>query len=161
MTLQATVNEQSKKIVVRVEGDRVEATWGEQSLVLEIRQTEPGAYHVIHEGRGVTVTVGENGWVEAGGRVFQTAVADPRDAQASNGGGGRTGQVKLTAPMPGKVIRVLVAPGEVVTAGQGLVVVEAMKMQNEMKAPRDATVLTVKTQEAATVAAGDVLMVLE
>jgi biotin carboxyl carrier protein len=59
--------------------------------------------------------------------------------------------------MPGKVVRVLAAAGEEVQAGQGIVVVEAMKMQNEMKADRAGKVLTIPAQEGATVAAGEVL----
>ena len=63
--------------------------------------------------------------------------------------------------MPGKVIRVLVARNDHVSAGQGLVVVEAMKMQNELKAPRDGRVTTITAVEGATVGAGVTLVVLE
>jgi biotin carboxyl carrier protein len=63
--------------------------------------------------------------------------------------------------MPGKVVRLLVAPGDAVTAGQGLIVVEAMKMQNEIKAPRAGRVLEVRAAEGATVAAGEALLILE
>jgi biotin carboxyl carrier protein len=63
--------------------------------------------------------------------------------------------------MPGKVIRVLIKPGDAVKAGQGLVVVEAMKMQNELKALRDGTVASVSAREGATVTAGEVLATIE
>jgi len=63
--------------------------------------------------------------------------------------------------MPGKVVRVLVAPGDSVEAGQGIAVVEAMKMQNEMKAARAGKVLSVPAKEGATVAAGEVLATIE
>jgi biotin carboxyl carrier protein len=63
--------------------------------------------------------------------------------------------------MPGKVVRVLVAPGDQVEAGQGLVVVEAMKMQNEMKAAHAGRVATVPAKEGATVAAGEILATIE
>jgi len=59
--------------------------------------------------------------------------------------------------MPGKVVRVLVAEGDTVEAGQGLLVVEAMKMQNEIKAPRSGRVVALAAREGATVAAGDPL----
>jgi biotin carboxyl carrier protein len=59
--------------------------------------------------------------------------------------------------MPGKVVRVLVAVGDEVAAGQGLLVVEAMKMQNEMKAPRPGKVLSLSAAEGSTVTAGEVL----
>ena len=63
--------------------------------------------------------------------------------------------------MPGKVVRILVAEGDIVEAGQGLAVVEAMKMQNEMKAPRAGVVKSIKAREGATVSAGEALMVIE
>jgi biotin carboxyl carrier protein len=63
--------------------------------------------------------------------------------------------------MPGRVISLLVDPGQEVAAGEGLIVVEAMKMQNEMKAPRAGRVVAVKTVAGATVSAGDVLLVIE
>jgi biotin carboxyl carrier protein len=59
------------------------------------------------------------------------------------------------------VVRVLVAQGDLVAAGQGVVVVEAMKMQNELKAPRAGRVVTISAEESATVAAGEVLIVIE
>jgi biotin carboxyl carrier protein len=63
--------------------------------------------------------------------------------------------------MPGKVVRVLVQEGDEIEKGAGLVVVEAMKMQNEMKSPKAGRVVEVKTRPNATVAAGEVLMVIE
>ncbi len=63
--------------------------------------------------------------------------------------------------MPGRVIRVLVEAGQEVSAGQGLIVIEAMKMQNEMKSPKDGRVAEVKTIDGATVLVGDVLIVIE
>jgi biotin carboxyl carrier protein len=63
--------------------------------------------------------------------------------------------------MPGKVIRVLVAPGDTVEEGQGLVVVEAMKMQNEMKSPKAGRVVEVRARADATVGAGEILVVVE
>ena len=63
----------------------------------------------------------------------------------------------VAAPMPGKIVRVLAAVGDEVIAGQGLLVVEAMKMQNEMKAPRPGKVLSMAAKPGATVSAGEVL----
>ena len=67
----------------------------------------------------------------------------------------------MTAPMPGKIVRLLVAEGQTVEAGQGLLVVEAMKMQNEMKAPKAGHVVSLTAREGATVAAGEVLAAIE
>jgi biotin carboxyl carrier protein len=67
----------------------------------------------------------------------------------------------VLAPMPGKVVRVLVEEGQEVEAGAGLVVVEAMKMQNELKSPKKGTVAELRARPGATVNAGDVLAVVE
>jgi biotin carboxyl carrier protein len=71
------------------------------------------------------------------------------------------GAQEIVAPMPGKVVRVLVAPGDQVTARQGLVVVEAMKMENELRSPKDGRVTDVRVQQGMSVVAGRVLVVVE
>jgi biotin carboxyl carrier protein len=71
------------------------------------------------------------------------------------------GEQEIVAPMPGKVVRVLVAPGDLVTVRQGLVVVEAMKMENELRSPKDGRVKDVRVQQGASVEAGRVLVVVE
>ena len=67
------------------------------------------------------------------------------------------GPVRLTAPMPGRVVRVLEVPGAEVAVGQGLVVIEAMKMENELKSPRAGRVLEVAVREGQAVEAGALL----
>ena len=71
------------------------------------------------------------------------------------------GVIQIVAAMPGKVVRLLVEVGEEVQAQQGIVTVEAMKMQNEMKSPKAGTVIAVNVHAGATVNAGDVLAVIE
>ena len=71
------------------------------------------------------------------------------------------GPKKLTAPMPGKVVRVLVSAGAEVAAGAGVMVVEAMKMQNEIKSPKKGTIQKILVSEGAAVNAGDVLAIVE
>ena len=71
------------------------------------------------------------------------------------------GVAEILAPMPGKVVRVQTETGAAVEKGVGLVVVEAMKMQNEMKSPRDGVVVSIKVKPGDTVNAGDVLAVVE
>lgn len=73
---------------------------------------------------------------------------------------GATGPVMIAAPMAGRVVKVLVAPGDAVLARQGLVVVEAMKMENELRAPRAGTVAEVRVREGAPVEANVVLVVI-
>jgi biotin carboxyl carrier protein len=93
--------------------------------------------------------------------VFHVGVFDPRELRGRRSAANNSGPQAVIAPMPGRVIRVLVEPGQEVAADEGLIVVEAMKMQNEMKAPRAGRVAAVKTAAGATVSAGDVLLVIE
>jgi biotin carboxyl carrier protein len=74
---------------------------------------------------------------------------------------GLEGRQTLSAPMPGKVVRILVNEGDPVERGQGLVVIEAMKMQNELKSPKAGRVVSISASEGAAVAAADVLAVVE
>ena len=72
-----------------------------------------------------------------------------------------SGPARVKAPMPGRILKVQVSPGDEVPAGHGLVVVEAMKMENELKAPRAGRVLEVAVREGQTVETGALLVVLE
>jgi len=120
----------------------------------------PGSYSVLIDGRSYDV-VAAGGEVRVNGRVFHVEVFDPREMRGRKNAAAGEGRQKIAAMMPGKVVRVLVQQGDAVEAGQGLVVVEAMKMQNEMKSPKAGRVIEVKTRADATVAAGEVLMVIE
>jgi len=89
------------------------------------------------------------------------AVADPRSLRTASASSAATGPRPLKAPMPGRIVRVLVAPGETVAAGQGCVVIEAMKMQNELKAPKAGIVARLSATIGETVAAGATLLIVE
>ena len=96
------------------------------------------------------------------GREFHATVRDPRAWKRTDGGLQQThGRQEVVAPMPGKIVRVLVAAGQNVEVGQGLVVVEAMKMQNEIKSPKKGTIQKILVSEGAAVNAGDVLAIVE
>ena len=97
-----------------------------------------------------------------GSARYAVEVQDPRSLRTRRAsGGGETGPQKITAPMPGKIVRVMVAEGDEVKAGQGVIVMEAMKMQNEMKSPKDGKVQKILTSEGSTVNPGDTLAVIE
>jgi biotin carboxyl carrier protein len=129
-----------------------------------VREVEPGVYSVLMEGRSFevrAVTTPDGLHVHAGGRQFTVEVRDPRDASRRSRAASGSGRQNISTPMPGKVVRTLVREGDAVAAGQGLVVVEAMKMQNEMKASREGRVVEVRVRDGETVGAGDTLVVLE
>ena len=126
----------------------------------DVETPEPGVYSIIMNGRTYDARIEGNAVIIDGFR-FLIDVRDPRRFARAPGAAGRTGVEAIAAPMPGKVVRVLVAPGDRGEAGQGLVVVEAMKMQNEMKASHAGRVVTVPAKEGATVAAGEILITIE
>ena len=98
-------------------------------------------------------------WV--GNARFDVEVRDPRSLRGRTGVGGDRGPRKIVAPMPGKVVRLLVHEGDEVEPGAGVAVVEAMKMQNEIKSPKQGTIQKVLVSEGAAVNAGDVLAIVE
>ena len=98
-------------------------------------------------------------WV--GSAQFACEVRDPRALRSRARAADDQGPRKLTAPMPGKVVRVLVREGDAVEAGAGVLVVEAMKMQNEIKSPKKGTIQKMLAAEGVAVNAGDVLAIVE
>jgi acetyl/propionyl-CoA carboxylase alpha subunit len=98
-------------------------------------------------------------WVDS--TRFAAEVRDPRSLRGRVRAVDDHGPKRLTAPMPGKIVRVLVAQGDEVEAGVGVLVVEAMKMQNEIKSPKKGTIQKILVSEGAAVNAGDVLAIVE
>ena len=95
------------------------------------------------------------------GREFRVELHDPRAWRGRPGAALEPkGRQEVAAPMPGKIVRVLVAAGDKVEVGQGLVVVEAMKMQNEIRAPKSGVIERVLAGEGQTVSAGERLVVI-
>ena len=92
---------------------------------------------------------------------FAAEVRDPRSLRGRVRAVDDHGPKKLTAPMPGRIVRVLVSQGDEVEAGAGVLVVEAMKMQNEIKSPKKGTIQKILVSEGAAVNAGDVLAIVE
>jgi biotin carboxyl carrier protein len=129
-----------------------------------VEMAEPGVFSVLLEGRSYEARVERTERatvVIVDGHRFEIEVRDPRRWSRQAGLGGGAGVETLTAPMPGKIVRVLAAPGDAVEAGQGILVVEAMKMQNELKATRGGRVVSIQAKQGATVAAGEALAVIE
>jgi biotin carboxyl carrier protein len=144
-----------------VDGQTFEIDVAADLAALSITEVEPGVYSVVagtqsFEARVTRARVGHT--VELLGERFPVEIRDPRQLGQGQGVGVSDGVQILSAPMPGKVIRVLVSAGDAVEEGQGLVVVEAMKMQNEMKAAKAGTVSKVLAAAGATVTAGDPLI---
>ena len=151
---------------VTVDGRTVEI---DSEQLAGVRQVEAGVYSVLLEGASYEIRIHSSPpgssqqemTASVEGRQFAVEVGNPRDASRSSRTALGSGRQNVTAPMPGKVVRMLVATGDNVETSQGLVVVEAMKMQNELKAARPGRVIEIRAREGETVGAGDVLLVLE
>ena len=128
-------------------------------------EVEPGVYSIVSEGAShevrIEATRVDAGQVTVGNRRFDFHIDDPRQWKRSEDAAGGQGRAAILAPMPGKVVRILVAIGDEVEAGRGIIVVEAMKMQNEMKAPRAGRVATIQVKENDSVVAGAVLAIID
>ena len=131
-------------------------------LAVNARLLAPGVMSlVMADGRQFRCVLDGDAVVVDGWR-HKFAVVDPRSLAARRGAGaGAAGPQALKAPMPGRVVRVLVKAGDVVVEKQAIVVIEAMKMQNELKSPKAGTVARILVGVGDTVASGDVLAVVE
>jgi biotin carboxyl carrier protein len=136
----------------------------ERSGSASVEEVMPGVFSVLLNDRSVLVHVAPHpqGFeVSAGLDHYFIALADPRDKAVNSKKSGAEGPVELRAQMPGKIIKLLAEEGSLVVSGQGLIVVEAMKMQNEVKSPKDGTLTRIHVAEGGTVSAGDPLLVVE
>lgn len=165
MKRQLTIDGRTFDFEVSTEGDvcRFRADGGveNEASVIEV---EPGIYSVLWNGRSYEVKIASNGdpmIVDVHGARIPVEVVDPRTRRGAAAVRGGEERQAIMAPMPGKVVRVLVSVGDEVQAGQGAIVVEAMKMQNEMKSPRAGVVISINVKPGDTVNAGDVLAVVE
>ncbi len=122
----------------------------------DIIEVEPGVYSVLLNGASYEVRVSGTE-ASIGGHRYSVETVDPRQWKRTRTGVGAAGRAAITAPMPGRIVRVLVAEGDEVEAGQGIVVVEAMKMQNELKAPRAGRVTSLAVKAGDSVIAGAAL----
>jgi biotin carboxyl carrier protein len=127
-------------------------------------ELKPDVFSVLMGYKSFTVFLSErNGVLDVfvATQRHAISIADARDRPVGSKKVAAAGPVEIRAQMPGKVIKLLAAPGTTVQAGQGVIVVEAMKMQNEMKSPKAGVVSRIRVQEGATVAAGETMMVVE
>ena len=141
------------------------------AFAAEIAEVQPGVYSLLIGGRSFAARVaspaGNNSrnsgeyTVEIDGVCYAVTVRDPRRRPRDRTQLALEGQQTVKAPMPGKVVRVLVSEGQAVNAGQGLIVVEAMKMQNEIKCPKAGTVQKILARAGQAVNAGETLLVVD
>jgi biotin carboxyl carrier protein len=138
-----------------------------QAVEVDLLGAGNGVYSVIVAGRSYEVEVAaveEEFTVLVRNEPYRIRMQDERAARlraAVGKGKVQAGRRTLTSPMPGRVVRHLVRVGDAVEAGQGLIVVEAMKMENELRAPGPGTVREIRAPEGALVQGGAPLVIIE
>ncbi|MCC6587566.1 MAG: biotin/lipoyl-binding protein [Bryobacterales bacterium] len=169
MKLLVRVDEQQGQLEIEQEGGRwrfrleregLETVNGDASVV----EVEPGIYSVLWNGASFEAKIlweSSKGVVDVGPEHFVVEASDPREVDTTRHGSAAGSRHEVVSPMPGKVVRVLVEEGQEVTVGQGIVVVEAMKMQNEMQSAKAGRVTSVRVKAGEAVAGGEVLAVIE
>ena len=139
----------------QVDGETIEA---------QCEEITPGVYSILINGRTYEANVSQRSGgapglstptvVVVGARSYRVEVRDPRQWRRSGSTVEGDGPQEITAPMPGKIVKVLVTEGQDVARGQGLLVIEAMKMQNELRAPRAGRVTRIYATEGRGVESG-------
>ncbi|HLK10965.1 MAG TPA: biotin/lipoyl-containing protein [Candidatus Binatia bacterium] len=161
----ALAGEASRTVEVTALGEgRYEVAVDGQVRVVDGRATGPASFSLLIDNVVTEVGVVARGdvWAIAlGGRTHRLRLLDARALRARAGGGVDTGEREVHASMPGKVVAVLVSVGATVEAGTGLLVIEAMKMENEIASPRAGTVRELRVRPGQAVEAGELLAVVE
>jgi len=155
------------KIEVTEKGSLFQVKIDEELYEVNVFQVSESLYSFLIGGRSYEADVvgGEGSCsVLIGGEAFEVPILEERKLRlraSLKPGEARAGRQVISAPMPGKIVKILVAPGETVKAGSGVIVVEAMKMQNELKATGPGTVKEIRVEEGKGVDGGAVLVVIE
>jgi biotin carboxyl carrier protein len=166
--LHANIADYQTDILIQDVGSQVSAEIDGRRYTLAVRESGAGGYVLISEGSVFDCRV--DGRPDSGKPInaivgttqYAVTLTDPKRLRGSSSAVAHADEAaRIVALMPGKVVRVLVSVGDRVEAGAGIIVVEAMKMQNEMKSPKAGTVAALKVDVGATVNAGDVLAVIE
>jgi acetyl/propionyl-CoA carboxylase alpha subunit len=163
LKLDITIDGHERRVDLRRSESQLEASIDGRKVEADVVVIADGAFSVLIGGRSLDVRVEESIGglrVRSGGHVFAVSVSDPRKYRRGAAGISAEGRQQVNAPMPGKVVRVLVNAGEAVKAGQGLLVIEAMKMQNEIRSPKSGVVEKLLATEGQPVVAGETLAVI-
>jgi biotin carboxyl carrier protein len=156
MTYEVTIDGTTRVVQVeRLRDGMLQVTLDGVASRIDLQRPSPEALQMLIDGESWEcgcVPAGDGYMVDVRGVSVQVDVVDPRRRPLKLGGGAAGGLI--TTAMPGRVVRVLAAPGDVVRKGQPLLVVEAMKMENEIKSPTDGTLAEVWVAEGQAVETG-------
>lgn len=165
MNFKLKIAGRTRTLKVNSTGARLEFSLDGQGVAADVVEVEPNIFSVIFGGEVFEVRVEQSlqgARISVDGHEYLAELDDPRKRQCGAAGSSSAeGRQCVFAPMPGKVVRILVKPASTVTVGQGLLVVEAMKMQNEIKSPKDGRVEKINVREGQAVNGGEVLLTIE
>ncbi len=162
MKLDVVISGKTRTVELHRDADRWRISLDGALLDVDALEIAPSIFSILLNGQSheVRIAPAPDGTLtlQTGHHEFNAEVIDPRAWRGRRHGAAEAeGRQQITAPMPGKVVRLLVQPGDKVQAGQGLLVVEAMKMQNEVRSPKTGTVERVLVQEGQPINAGQPL----
>ena len=164
MKLYLRIRDRARNLEIERHGEQFQFRIDGCVVAADVKQIQPEVYSILIDGEAFEARIesGASGLrVHIDGWEFPIAIADPRQWRRDrNQIAAAEGHQQIVSSMPGKVVRVMVRAGDAVEAGQGLLVVEAMKMQNEIKSPKAGKIERIAAQEGQTVNAGEVLAVI-
>lgn len=164
MNIEIECGGEKHRVEAAIRSGREQWTIDGRAIEADAVEVSPGVYSILVDGKSFEVRVEPFAGklrVAIAGREIEATVRDPREWRRGGQGTAETeGRQQILAPMPGKVVRLLVAAGDDVQAGQGIVVVEAMKMQNEIRSPKSGTVERLSVTEGQTVNAGETVAII-
>ncbi|HEX8738103.1 MAG TPA: biotin/lipoyl-containing protein [Pyrinomonadaceae bacterium] len=164
MKLIAELNNEKHEVEFKRDGEKLSASVDGREYALEASEVEPNVYLLKHENQIFQIYVAptEPAVANVGNHSFEIKISDPKRLRGAGAlAGSADGTIEIKTAMPGKVVRVVAEQGAEIRQGESVLVVEAMKMQNEMKSPKDGIVKEIRVAEGATVNAGDVLAIIE
>jgi biotin carboxyl carrier protein len=166
MKFDVRIEDKTRIVELECIADRWRITLDGEPLDADAVQIAPNIFSILLRGQSheIRVTPSPNGTLtlQTGLEEFTAEVVDPRAWSGRRHSALEAeGRQQVVAPMPGKVVRLLVKAGDTVEAGQGLLVVEAMKMQNEIRSPKSGVVERLLAQEGQAVNAGEILAWVE
>ena len=166
MKLQAEIEGNKYDVEITRDGRSIRATVDGRTYDLDASEPEPNVF-LFKNGNKITevdvspAPLGISN-VRIGTHEFRIKLTDPKRLRGSETDRESIhGMAEIRTAMPGKIVRVIASVGDQVEKGDGIIVVEAMKMQNELKSPKDGIVKEIKFQDGSTVNTGDILAVIE
>ncbi len=144
-----TINDKTFEIDIQPDGSLLV---NGQKREVDFHALGPSMYSILDENMSYELTIenrDETVEVHMRGKLYDVKVMDERAqllASRSGGAAADSGEINIKSPMPGLIVAIKVEVGQQVTAGQTVIILESMKMQNELKAPRDAVVQAINVQ---------------